>query len=116
MEEYSITFTTDGSAELLHHEAVDLEAIGEITEVSRASNVEFDAASGRWRVELPAGGVLFSHKSRARCLAWERGNEEPLRRNAKRARALRQPRHHINSSHPRPGEGREEPSNNKRVQ
>jgi hypothetical protein len=74
----SITFTADGRAHCLHHEAIDLAALGPLR-CTRASQIEFSARAQRWEVRPPDGGrPLFGSPSRRRCLAWERRHLDPL--------------------------------------
>ena len=57
-------------------EAIDLAQIGRL-EVRRASTVEFNDNNQQWEVRNPAGLLLYSHPSRATCLAWEQEHLEP---------------------------------------
>ena len=66
-----MTFTDDGMAQCLYHELIDLTELGHLC-CTRASVIEFDAATQEWQVKLPDGdAVLFSHASREACLQWE---------------------------------------------
>jgi hypothetical protein len=65
-----ITFATDGSAHCLYSEMIDLSRLGRLN-VARASNVEFNIAKQRWEVRSRTGRLLYSHRFRAVCLAWE---------------------------------------------
>lgn len=69
-----IRIRRDGSLESLHDDALKLEMLGP-REIRRASHVEFDEATQRWTVaDAKTGEILYSHVSRARCLAWERAH------------------------------------------
>lgn len=75
--EMSLTIDPDGTGHCLYNELIDLRAIGTI-ECRRASHIEFDGDTQRWRV-LSADGrhVLFCHRSRSRCEAWEHRHLQP---------------------------------------
>lgn len=64
-----ITIKPDGEAGCLYSELIDLSSIG-LLQVSRASHIEFNQAMQHWEVKVN-GKTLFSHSSRAVCLAWE---------------------------------------------
>ena len=74
-DEAVMTFTSDGTAHCLYHEAIDLRTLG-VLEIRRASEVEFNPATQVWEVRTPGAPqtVLFSHRSRQECLDWERQN------------------------------------------
>jgi hypothetical protein len=74
----SIVLRIDASAQVhcFYTEAVDLAQIGRL-EVHRASTVEFNDNNQQWEVRNPAGLLLYSHPSRAKCLAWEQENLQP---------------------------------------
>ena len=65
-----LTFDDTGIGRCLYSELIDLAAIG-LLEIQRASLVEFNEKTQRWEVRQPNGRLLFSHRSRAVCLAWE---------------------------------------------
>ena len=65
-----LTVQTNGEAGCLYSELIDLSSIGSL-EVSRASNIEFNHQKQKWEVQANNAKVLFSHSSRAVCLAWE---------------------------------------------
>jgi len=64
-----ITFAPDGTARCLWTDAVPLQELGKL-DVHRASMVEFNPSEQEWEVRVD-GKTLFSHSSRAVCLAWE---------------------------------------------
>lgn len=72
-EPHALIFTPDGRGRGLHTERVNLEHLGHLR-VKRASRVEFDNVSQRWRVFAgdDGGRPVFSHPSRQVCLEWER--------------------------------------------
>lgn len=67
-----LSIAPDGSIETLWTEAIPLESLGTLR-VKRASLVEFNEVSQEWEVRLCPNteDVVFSHKSRAACIAWE---------------------------------------------
>ena len=65
-----LTVHNTGEAGCLYSELIDLSSIGPL-EVSRASVIEFNHQKQKWEVRAVDGRVLFSHSSRALCLAWE---------------------------------------------
>ncbi len=72
-----IDFTDQGRGECLYTEAVNLHGLGKL-HCERASELEFNAGSQKWEVRQPSSRkVLFSHRSRSRCLQWERNNLGP---------------------------------------
>ncbi len=65
-----------GQIHCFYTEAIDLAQIGRL-EVQRASTVEFNYENQQWEVRDPAGLLLYSHPSRAACLAWEQDHLQP---------------------------------------
>ena len=65
-----ITFDETGAGRCLYSELIDLAAIG-LLDIQRASSVEFKPQSQQWEVRRPDGRLLFTNRSRAKCLAWE---------------------------------------------
>jgi len=65
-----LTFDETGTGRCLYSELIDLGAIG-LLEIQRASSIEFNQKLQRWEVRRPNGRLLFSHHSRAICVAWE---------------------------------------------
>ena len=68
----------DKSAQVhcFYTETIDLTQIGRL-EVRRASTVEFSDTNQQWEVRDSAGLLLYSHPSRATCLAWEQQHLQP---------------------------------------
>ena len=65
---------TDGDVRCLYTEEIDLQALGTL-DVTRASQIEFDAKTQQWQVQLPdSAQVLFKHRLRETCLEWEKQN------------------------------------------
>ncbi|MGZ4961690.1 MAG: hypothetical protein ACXWC8_03955 [Limisphaerales bacterium] len=65
-----LTFRPDGTVTGLYTELVPLDAIGEL-EINRATSIEFNNARQVWEVRDNSGEVIYQHRSRALCLAWE---------------------------------------------
>jgi hypothetical protein len=65
-----ITFTPQGTVHCLWTEVVPLHELGWL-EIQRASTVEFNPVRQRWEVHSRTDRLLYSHRSRAACLAWE---------------------------------------------
>ena len=74
----SIVLRIDPSAQVhcFYTEAIDLAQIGRM-EVRRASTVEFNDNNQHWDVRDLSGLLLYSHPSRANCLAWEQAHLQP---------------------------------------
>ena len=62
----------------LYTEAIDLRKLGTL-QITRATDIRFNDASQQWDTRhADTGEVLFSHNSRAACLAWEHDNLQPV--------------------------------------
>jgi hypothetical protein len=66
----ALTFDTSGSGRCLYSELIDLSTVGQL-QIKRASQIEFHNRRQVWEVRSLKGKVLFHHRSRAVCLAWE---------------------------------------------
>src|SRR4051812_10014501 len=79
MKEFSLMFSTDGTASCLWTEAVPLQELGKL-EIRRASTVGFNILKQKWEVRLLSkpNVIAFSHPSRQRCLDWERNTLNAL--------------------------------------
>jgi hypothetical protein len=74
----AIVLRIDPAAQVhcFYTEAINLAQIGRL-EVRRASTVEFNDNNQQWEVRDPSGLRLYSHPSRAMCLAWEQQHIQP---------------------------------------
>ena len=70
MNPHVLSFLPNGEGRCLYTEAIELHAIGTLS-ISRATNIEFDAASQQWEVRDAGGALLHTHPSREACLEWE---------------------------------------------
>jgi hypothetical protein len=61
----------DGNLHGLYTDAVDLFAVGPITNVTKASNVEFNEAAQKWEVMSLDGEVLYTNSNREKAIEWE---------------------------------------------
>ena len=67
-----IDFGPDGQGGCLYTEELDLRELGTLR-CRRAAYVEFSPDSQKWEVRGAGDGrLLYSHRSRSECLAWER--------------------------------------------
>jgi len=65
-----LRFDPNGIGHCLYTELLDLTAIGPL-KITLASFIEFNERTQQWEVQQKRK-VLFTHRSRAVCLAWER--------------------------------------------
>lgn len=61
---------SDGTIQALYTEAIDLTALGAL-HVERATSIEFDNTTQRWRVLDRIGQCLYGSPSREACLRFE---------------------------------------------
>jgi len=62
----------DGNVHTLYHEAIDLFALGTLTNVRRASHVRFDEARQEWTVvDGGTGEIVHRDRSRTAAIEWE---------------------------------------------
>ena len=61
-----------GNVRTLYTDEIDLYAIGEVTNVRRASNLEFNEENQEWEVISAAtGAVVHRNKNRTKAIEWE---------------------------------------------
>ena len=65
-----LTFSENGIVTGLYTEAIPLGAIGALS-ITRLTEIEFNDSTQEWEARDRSGRVLFSHRSRQRCLDWE---------------------------------------------
>jgi hypothetical protein len=65
-----LLFSPDGQGHCLYSEVIDLTSIGRL-EMQRVSLIEFNSTKQEWEVIDTGNQLLFAHKSRQACVAWE---------------------------------------------
>ena len=72
----SLVLRFDGSGAMAFYDEDALAAVGAVvTDVKRATDIEFDAESGAWQVRVRGvEGVQFSDIRRSACILWEHRN------------------------------------------
>lgn len=66
-----LDITEEGDIEGLYTEELDLFAIGRVTNIRKASNVEFNEQSQKWEVSAPNGKILHTNRNRDEAIKWE---------------------------------------------
>lgn len=61
----------EGSLHGLYTDEIDLFSIGRVTEVRKASNVEFNESEQVWEVSSLEGKVLYQNSNRQKAIDWE---------------------------------------------
>ena len=61
----------NGNIHCLYTDEIDLFSLGKITNVRKASNVEFDEPSQSWQVLSLEGEVLYTNSNREAAIKWE---------------------------------------------
>lgn len=69
--------TPDGDVECLWTDEIDLFDVGQITNVRKASNVDFNESEQMWEVSSLDGEVLHQNKNRELAIDWEIVNFSP---------------------------------------
>lgn len=67
----------DGNIHTLYTDEIDLFAIGKVSNVRKASNVEFNEEKQVWEVLSLEGEVLYEHKNRDKAIEWEISQFQP---------------------------------------
>jgi len=70
MKKSVLTFKTSGMVFGLYTEIIPLDQIGAL-KINRLTEIEFNNATQEWEARDRAGTVLFSNRSRERCIRWE---------------------------------------------
>ena len=65
-----LTFCEGGIVTGLYTEAIPLGTIGALS-ITRLTEIEFNDSTQEWEARDRIGTVLFSNRSRQRCLKWE---------------------------------------------
>ena len=65
-----LTFKRSGMVFGIYTEAIPLKRLG-VLKINRLTEIEFNDSTQEWEAKDMAGTLLFSHRSRQRCLAWE---------------------------------------------
>jgi len=65
-----LTFKPSGMVFGIYTEAIPLTEIGAL-KINRLTEIEFNDSTQEWEAKDMAGTLLFSHRSRQRCLKWE---------------------------------------------
>ena len=60
-----------GNIHCLYTEEIDLFSIGKVTNVRKASNVEFNEPKQMWEVSSLDGEVLHTNRDRGAAIEWE---------------------------------------------
>jgi len=78
----TIEIDNDGNLKTIYDDELFLQDVGDIYNIHRASNIEFNEDNQEWVVRIPnimPGLVIdiFSHKSREKCIEFEIENMQP---------------------------------------
>jgi hypothetical protein len=74
----TLDISPDGNINGLYSDEIDLYELGQVHNVRRASNVEFNETKQVWQViKSLTNKVVFEHKSRTRAIEWEIENFQP---------------------------------------
>jgi len=66
-----------GDVHCLYTDDIDLFAVGRVTNIRKASNVEFSEPKQCWQVTSLDGEVLYEHPNREVAIEWEIENFSP---------------------------------------
>lgn len=69
--------TEEGNLHGLHTDTIDLFAVGRVTNVRKASNIEFNENIQKWEVCSLDGKVLHTNRNRDAAIDWEIINFSP---------------------------------------
>ena len=68
---------TQGNVHGLYTDEIDLFSVGRITNVRKASNVEFNEKTQMWEVTSIDGKILHTNQNREKAIEWEIENFSP---------------------------------------
>lgn len=68
---------TEGNMHGLYTDEIDLFGVGQVTQVRKASNVEFNESKQTWEVLSLEGEVLHTNSNRQEAIDWEIVNFSP---------------------------------------
>lgn len=72
-----LQITATGGIQMLHEDSVDLTEFGRV-QMTRVSHIEWDEAYQNWVViSAKTGAILWSARTRAEALAWEKNHYSP---------------------------------------
>ena len=71
MTDIVLDIDTEGDVHCLYTDEIDLFKIGVVTDVRKASNVEFNEEDQCWEVLSLDGKVLYTNSSREAAIEWE---------------------------------------------
>ncbi len=71
MNDIILEITPEGDIKCLYTDRIDLFSIGRVTDVRKASHVEFDESSQSWHVLSLDGNILHTNPNREAAIEWE---------------------------------------------
>ncbi len=71
MQDIILDVDPDGNIKCLYTDEIDLFAIGRVTNVEKASNIEYHEPSQSWQVISLSGEVLHTNSNREAAIEWE---------------------------------------------
>ena len=71
MQDVVLEIDNNGDIHCLYTDEVDLFALGLVTDIHKASNVEFNEAEQTWEVLSLDGEVLHMNPNREKAIEWE---------------------------------------------
>lgn len=77
MNNITLEITKEGDVRCLYTDQIDLFSIGRVTDVKKASNVEFNEEDQVWEVLSLDGKVLHTNRNREVAIEWEIGAMSP---------------------------------------
>jgi hypothetical protein len=71
MSDIVLDIDAKGNIHCLYTDKIDLFSIGRVTNIRKASNVEFNEESQKWHVVSLSGEILHTNQSREAAIEWE---------------------------------------------